>query len=106
MTVEEISFLTDCSSKMSFACYIGNWTSLKGPKPLQINATFSKITRSKSNISFVLSLISQSKKAGILHPFVLFDNLLFVIPVVAVWTQKSPLHTNGVVTPLRELAIP
>jgi hypothetical protein len=79
----------------------------KGTKTTsKINVTFSKITRSKPNISFVLSLISQSKKAGILHPFVLFDDLLFAIPVVAVWTQKSPLHANGVVTPLRGLAIP
>jgi hypothetical protein len=73
----------------------------------KINATFSKIIRSKPNISFVLSLLSQSKKASILHPFVLlFDDLLFAIPVVAVRTQKSPLHANGVVTPFRGLAIP
>jgi hypothetical protein len=72
-----------------------------------INVTFSKnTTRRKPNISFVLSLLSQSKKAGILHHFVLFDDLLFAIPFVAVWTQKSPLHANGVVTPLRGLAIP
>jgi hypothetical protein len=72
----------------------------------KINVALSKNTRSKSNISFVLSLLSQSKKAGIIHPFVLFDDLLFAIPVVAVWTQKSPLHANGVVTLLRGLAIP
>jgi hypothetical protein len=72
----------------------------------KINVTFSKITRSKPNILFVLSLLSQSKKAGIIHRFVLFDDLLFAIPVVAVWTQKSPLRANGVVMPLRGLAIP
>jgi hypothetical protein len=74
--------------------------------PKKSMVSFYKITRSKPNISFVLSLLSQSKKAGIIHPFVLFDDLLFAIPVVAVWTQKSPLPANGVVMLLRGLAIP